>query len=161
MFILPICTETIELRIHAERAARRAAKQVAAVVASPKQVPAPVAVASPAPVSDPSPKLHPVFRRNESAFLARMGSLLLCHNYIPLILCAAPAVSVPCVTASPGLLPPKLAPKLPAPACAVNWSTVRPLFALASSSDPPAPAPTWATARLGPALPGCVPSPFA
>lgn len=77
-------------------------------------------------------------------------------------LSAAPAAVVPCITASTGLLPPKLAPKLPAPACVghlAHWATVRPLFSLAQTLAPPAPSPTWATARREPARPGSVPPP--
>jgi len=72
-------------------------------------------------------------------------------------LSAAPAAVVPCITALP-----KLAPKLPAPACAghlAHWATVRPLFSLAQTLAPPAPSPTWATARREPARPGSVPPP--
>ena len=121
---LPTCTDSIELRYKAEKAARRAARhaarQPAPVMASPQPEPAPVAIASPAPVltPKPAPKLHPVFNRNQSAFLAQMH---------------------------PKLLQPRSSPTLPAPASAVHWSTVRPLFTLAPSSEPQALAATWAT----------------
>ena len=89
-------------------------------MASPQQQPAPVEIASPARVltPKPAPKVYPVFNKNQSAFLAQMHPKLLQTNPNP---------------------------PLPAPASAVHWSTVRPLFTLAPSSDPQAPAATWAT----------------
>jgi hypothetical protein len=104
-------------------------------VASPQPQPAPEAIA-PLLTPKPAPKPYTLFTKHHAAFLAQMQP--------------------------PPLLQPRLNPPLPTPtpASAVHWGTVRPLFTLPPTSAPSSPAPTWATARPGPALPGLEPPPL-